>query len=77
MADGTKLKPMVVFKRKTMPKNKFPPGLLVCVQENRWVDNSVLKQWLHKVWFQRPGALMEKKSLLVWDMFCAHLTDQV
>ena len=27
MADGTKLKPMVIFKRKTIPKNeKFPPG---------------------------------------------------
>ena len=77
MADGTKLKPMVVFKQKTMPKDKFSPGLLVCVQEKGWVDNSVLKQWLHKVWFQHPGALMKKKLLLVSVMFLVHLTDQV
>lgn len=28
MADGTKLKPAVVFKRKTMPKESFPPGFM-------------------------------------------------
>ena len=32
LADGTKLKPAVVFKRKTMPKEKFPTGVLVYVQ---------------------------------------------
>ena len=33
MADGTKLKPMVVFKRKTMPKLKFPVVLsYTCIQ---------------------------------------------
>ena len=29
LADGTKLPPMVVFKRKTMPKEKFATGILV------------------------------------------------
>ena len=27
LADGTKLKPMVIFKRKTMPKDNFPTGV--------------------------------------------------
>ena len=27
MSDGTKLPPMVIFKRKTMPKDKFPEGV--------------------------------------------------
>ena len=67
MADGTKLKPSVVFKRKTMPKNKFPPGLLVCCS----------CRVVRKVWFRRPGALMNKRSMFVWDMFRAHLTDQI
>ena len=31
MVDGTKLKAMVIFKRKSMPKDKFPPGLVVHV----------------------------------------------
>ena len=29
LADGTKLKPMVIFKRKTMPKDNFPAGVVV------------------------------------------------
>ena len=58
MADGTKLKPMVVFKCKTMPKDTFPPGLLVCVQEKGWVGNVVLAEWLEKVWFRRPGGTL-------------------
>ena len=29
LADGTKLQRMVVFKRKTMPKDKFPAGVVV------------------------------------------------
>ena len=68
---------MVVFKRKTMPKDTFPPGLLVCVQEKGWVDNVVLAEWLEKVWFRRPGALIKNGSMLLWDKFRAHLTDQV
>ena len=29
LADGTKLKPTVIFKRKTLPKENFPPGVLL------------------------------------------------
>ena len=77
MADGTKLKPAVVFKRKTMPKEKLPCELLVMVQEKGWVDESILMEWLEKVWFRRPGALLNPDSLLVWDMFRVHLLDSV
>ena len=76
MADGSKLKPVVVFKRKTMPKEKLPSGLLVLVQEKGWVNEAVLMEWLDKVWFRRPGALLNH-SLLVWDMFRVHLLDSV
>lgn len=77
MADGTKLKPAVVFKRKTIPKESFPSGICVYVQPKGWVDEHVLDQWLNDVWFSRPGGLIHNKSLLVWDMFRAHLTDKV
>ena len=29
MADGTKLPPMLIFKRKTKPPGTFPPGIIV------------------------------------------------
>ena len=53
MADGTKLKPMVIFKRKTMPKEKFPSGVLVHVHEKGWMDEAGTKKWLDEVWGRR------------------------
>ena len=76
-ADGNKLTPAVVFKRKTIPKDKFPKGIHVYVQEKGWVDEKVLSKWLKQVWFSRPGGLLKKPALLVWDMFRAHLTDTI
>ena len=48
LADGTKLKPAVVFKRKTMPKEKLPSGIQVYVQEKGWVDETVLMKLLDR-----------------------------
>lgn len=73
-ADGNKLKPMIIFKRKTMPKLKFPAGCFVHVREKGWMDEEGVKLWLDNVWSRRPGGLLQKRSLLVWDIFRAHLT---
>ena len=77
MADGTKLKPMLIFKRKTMPKFKFPKGVVVHVHPKGWMDEAGCVLWLEKVWGNRPGGIRNKKSLLVWDHFSAHLTQKV
>ena len=77
LADGTKLKPMVIFKRKTQPKEKFPPGVVVHHHPKGWMDADGMKLWIQKVWSSRPGGLLRKKSLLVWDAFRAHLADPV
>ena len=36
-----------------------------------------MKLWIKKVWSSRPGGLLRKKRLLVWDSFRAHLADPV
>jgi len=78
MADGTKLKPVVIFKRMTLPKTFRPPkGVLVKAHPKGWMDEEGTKDWLKTVWQTRPGALLNKRSMLVWDMFRAHLTDDV
>jgi len=78
MADGTKLKPMIIFKRKTLPKNaKFPSDVIVRSHPKGWMDEQGVKIWLSNVWNRRPGALLRKRSLLVWDMFRAHLCDSM
>lgn len=77
LADGTKLKPMIIFKRKTQPKDKFPPGVVVHHHPKGWMDADGIKLWIQKVWRFRPGGMVGTRSLLVWDSFRAHLVDPV
>lgn len=76
LADGTKLKPMIIFKRKTMPKGNFPRGVFIHVHEKGWMDENGVKLWVKNIWEKRPGALRNPESLLVWDMFRSHLTEK-
>ncbi|KFD64660.1 hypothetical protein M514_20377 [Trichuris suis] len=73
LADGTKLKPMVIFKRKRIQKSKFPPGVFVHFHENGWMDEDGVKLWIDNVWKKRPGHA-NNRSLLVWDAFRSHTT---
>ena len=77
MADGTRLKPMIIFKRKTMPKEKFPPDVVIHVHPKGWMNTEGIRLWIDKVWARRPGGLHKKRSMLVWDAFRAHLDDNV
>ena len=62
LADSTKLKLAIVLKRKTMPMEKLPAGVVVYVQPKGWIDESILMDWLCDVWFTRPNALLNRKS---------------
>ena len=37
-ADGTKLPPLLFFKRKTLPKDVIPHGIYIHVHSKGWVD---------------------------------------
>ena len=65
--DGSKLKPMVIFKRKTIPKIKNKHGVFVSTQEKGWMDSELMKVWIEKVWCARIGSPGRRKSLLVYD----------
>ena len=43
------------------------------VHPRGWMDEDGMKLWIRKVWCNRPGGLMKRKSLLVFDSFRAHL----
>jgi hypothetical protein len=58
-----------------MPKAKLPNGVHVHVQGKVWMDAAMVCDWVRTVWGQRPGALLWRPSLLVWDSFCRHLGD--
>lgn len=35
-----------------MPKDKFPDDLIVCLQQNGWIDEYLTKDWAKAVWQQ-------------------------
>jgi len=42
-ADGTKLPPLLVFKRKTLPKDVIPDGIYIHVHSKGWKDGEGMK----------------------------------
>lgn len=76
-ADGRKLPPYVVFKRKRVPAEQFPDGIFVRAQDNGWMTDELVRDWLACVWEKRPGANLDTRSLLVLDSFRGHLTESV
>lgn len=76
MGDGTKLKPMIIFKRKTFPKDKFPPRLVVKVQQKGWMTSELFTQWIDECWKERPGAMLGLRALLAMDTFKGHITEE-
>ena len=74
-AEGTKLAPLLIFERRTLPKDVIPHGVYVYVHSKGWMDGEGMKLWLEKVWSKHPGGLLNKPSLLVCDKFKAHITE--
>ena len=76
-ANGFKCKPMVIFKRKTLPKENFIKGIVVAVNPKGWMDSGMMKFWLENVWRKRPKSFFKPKSILVFDSARSHLTEEV
>lgn len=74
---GKKLKPMVIFKRKTMPKEKLPDGVVVHCHAKGWMDRAGMAVWGEKVWRPRPVSFFDRTSLLIFDSFSAHIDEDV
>jgi len=45
--------PLLIFKRKTLPKDVIPHGICVHVHSKGWMDGEGMKLWLEKVWSKR------------------------
>jgi len=74
-ADGTKHPNLLIFKRKTLPKDVIPRGIYVHVHSKGWMYGEGMKLWLEKVWSKLPGGLLKKPFLLVCDQFKAQVTE--
>ena len=74
---GKKLKPLVIFKRKTLPKENVSNGVVVHCQSKGWVDRDGMAVWAEKVWRRRPVPFFNRTSLLLLDSFSVHLHKDV
>jgi hypothetical protein len=77
VADGRKLTPFVILKRKNLPKEKLHTGIIFEYNEKGWMTEDLMVEWLKEVWHKRPGALLKKRGMLVLDAFMGHLTEKV
>lgn len=76
-AAGEKLLPMIIFKRKTLPKENFPKGVIECVNESGWMCEDLKLKLLSQMFRRRRGGLFNQKSLLVPGFMLTHLVHSV
>lgn len=77
-AAGEKLKPMLIFKKKLMPKGQFPSNVIVKTNEKGWMNQELMKEWIVEVWNKRENYNSDPdRSLLIFDSARCHVTDEV
>ncbi|XP_049577013.1 activating transcription factor 7-interacting protein 1 isoform X2 [Syngnathus scovelli] len=77
-ANGNKLPPMVIFKKKTLPKKDFPAGIVIEANSNGCMDEDTMCAWLREIFVKRPGGFFHiSPSLLIYNSTCAHITDAI
>ena len=76
-ADGTKLKPFIVFpgaKRETKQLNEeFKNKCFVASSVNGWMNEDLTRDWVQGV----LGKFSFSRRILAWDSFKCHITDSI
>ena len=83
-ADGFILPLMILFQGKTNQTIKdmeAPESFVTVTQERTWMDESLVFIWFDQVWKtyaeKKQKELDFKRSLMVYDAFKAHATDEM
>ena len=75
-ADGTKLPPLLIFKRKMLPKDVIPHGVYFHVYSKGWMDGWRMNEAVvRESVVQASRWSSQKPSLLVCVQFKAHVTE--
>ncbi|TWW81746.1 hypothetical protein D4764_01G0015610 [Takifugu flavidus] len=61
--NGQKLPPMVIFKRKTLPKEAFPARVVVKANQKGWMDEEKMKEGLREVAFAKASINVEAEPV--------------
>ena len=74
-ADGTKLKPMVIFKGAKREvaalSQEFKHKAVVATSDNAWMNTELTQVWINSV----LGAFSFNRRLLAWDSYECHIED--
>lgn len=49
MVDGSKSTPFIIFKQKALPKEAFPPDVTVHMNEKKYMDEALIREWIRTV----------------------------
>ena len=78
------LPPMLIFKGKTdkiIKKLRIPEEFIVKTQEKSWMDEGLMEVWIEEIWLKHIREVSKQlgfdNSLLTFDAFSAHKTDDV
>lgn len=68
LASGAKLPPMLIFEKKLVPEEAFPPGVVIKANEKGWMTESIMVEWITEVW-EKCGVSNHdpRSSLLILD----------
>jgi hypothetical protein len=55
----------VILKGKNLPKEKNPTRIIFKDNEEGWMTEELMAKWQREVWHRRPGALSEKRGMLL------------
>ena len=68
--DGRKLPPMVIFKRKTIPKLDFPKEVVVYANENRFMNTDSMIFWINNIWAKKRKSICSKSKVFTRVRLC-------
>ena len=75
---------MIIFRSKTnqtIKDTEGPEGFVIFTQEKAWMDESLMFIWFDQVWKsyaeKKQKELDFNRSLMVYDAFKAHTTDDL
>ena len=77
MANGVKLPPVIIFKLVNVPRQEFPPGVIIRTNPEGYMNSNEMIWWIENVWNQRAPLSVNPRSLLVLDSFRGHIQDTV
>jgi len=76
MADGSKLPAVCIFKLKNVPKEEFPHGIHIRVNEKGWMNEHEMLWWIETVWTSR-NPFANPQFMLILDSFHGHTVTSV